>query len=224
MSIAEFVARLKRGSRLRPVVYSPAEYYYMQADVPSHLRGDLELEQLLEQLTVAAQAAAFDLQGDSYMNGFDLLDGSSSSNGSSSDWAHAPGLAARLRPADPEVVVTQQPRMWVSPAGAVSPTHYDTSHSFLIQLRGRKRMLFWSPDQLGGLYPYPETHLLRRRARLNVADPQWDKFPLASPEELGALEVILEPGDAIFFPSMWSHYTESLTPSVSVTMRLQAQQ
>jgi hypothetical protein len=122
--------------------------------------------------------------------------------------------------------------VWVSPAGAVSPLHYDTSHSFLLQVRmtltyspimssvcvslisvycriqphstqidkvtapparmwlwrykvisriqcttvsleallwfllqvrGHKRMLFISPEQLYRLYCYPDTHLLRRR-------------------------------------------------------------
>lgn len=32
---------------------------------------------------------------------------------------------------------TQAARVWVGPQGAVSPTHYDTSYSFLTQIRGR---------------------------------------------------------------------------------------
>ena len=32
---------------------------------------------------------------------------------------------------------TQAPRVWVGPRGAVSPTHWDRSHSFLVQIRGR---------------------------------------------------------------------------------------
>jgi len=36
------------------------------------------------------------------------------------------------------------------------------------------------------------------------------------------MEVILRPGDAVFFPAGWMHHTESLAESVSVTCRLEA--
>jgi hypothetical protein len=46
--------------------------------------------------------------------------------------------AAALEDDDAEsckLFFSQAPRVWVSPAGAVSPLHYDTSHSFLLQVR-----------------------------------------------------------------------------------------
>lgn len=106
------------------------------------------------------------------------------------------------------LALTQQPRLWVSPAGAVSPLHYDKSHSFLAQVAGMKRMLFFSRDQLHRLYCYPDTHLLRRRSRVNLVSPDLVRFPLFS--DVAALEVVLEPGDVCVFPSDWPHYTESL--------------
>jgi ribosomal protein L16 Arg81 hydroxylase len=96
----------------------------------------------------------------------------------------------------------------VSPAGAVSPLHYDTSTSFLVQVAGAKRMLFFSPDQLHRLYCYPDTHLLRRRSRVNVIAPDLTKFPLFA--DAAVLEIVLQPGDVVCFPSYWSHHTESL--------------
>lgn len=63
-------------------------------------------------------------------------------------------------------------------------------------------MLFWPPDQLPCLYCYPDTHLLRRRSRLNMHAP-WEeqarRFPLAA--RLAATEAVLEPGDVVVFPS-----------------------
>lgn len=112
---------------------------------------------------------------------------------------------------------SQAARAWVGPRGCVSPTHYDLSHSFLTQIRGRKRMLFWSPDQLPLLYFYPDTHLLRRRSRVNMHAPQAGRFPLFA--RAAAREALLEPGDVVFFPSRWAHYTESLDFSISVTCR-----
>jgi hypothetical protein len=118
--------------------------------------------------------------------------------------------AATVRP-------TQRPRLWASARGSVSPTHYDRDASVLVQVVGRKRMLLFDPDQLECLSPYPEQHLLRRRARVNLAAASAATTTLRS--RLEAVEVVLEPGDAVFFPPEWAHYTESLTPSMSVTTR-----
>lgn len=112
------------------------------------------------------------------------------------------------RPQQERVSVTQQTRLWVSPAGAVSPLHYDKSTSFLVQVAGVKRMLFFSPDQLHRLYCYSDTHILRRRSRVNVSAPDLRKHPLF--EGAAALEAVLQPGDVVCFPSFWAHYTESL--------------
>lgn len=61
-------------------------------------------------------------------------------------------------------------------------------------------MLFWSPDQLPCLYCYPDTHLLRRRSRVNVHAPlDAARFPLFT--RAAAAEALLEPGDVVFFPS-----------------------
>lgn len=49
------------------------------------------------------------------------------------------------------------------------------------------------------------------RSRVNVCQPDFGNHPLFS--GVGSLEVLLGPGDAVFFPSMWAHYTESLGDS-----------
>lgn len=103
--------------------------------------------------------------------------------------------------------LSQRPRLWVSPPGAVSPCHYDTSPSFLVQLRGAKRMLFFPPAQQPCLYPYPDTHLLRRRAAANLAHPDYAKHPLLA--RARAREAWLGLGDAVWFPPGWMHHTES---------------
>lgn len=51
-------------------------------------------------------------------------------------------------------------------------------------------MLFWRPDDLPLLEPYPDNHLMRRRCR-------------SAENETAALHATLHPGDAIFFPSRW---------------------
>ncbi|BDA42635.1 probable bifunctional peptidase and arginyl-hydroxylase JMJD5 [Coccomyxa sp. Obi] len=121
---------------------------------------------------------------------------------------------------DPEegMAVRQVARMWLSPQGAVSPLHYDGHTSFLTQIRGRKRLLLFPPSDLDRLQPYPSWHILRRRCRLDPAKPDLKRFPYFH-QQLTAMEAILEPGDTLFFPPRWAHYTESLDLSVSITYR-----
>jgi hypothetical protein len=79
-------------------------------------------------------------------------------------------------------------------------------------------MLFWPPTQLHALYCYPDSHLLRRRSRVDLSSPDPDRFPLFA--GAGALETILDPGDAVFFPGGWAHHTECCGGlSMSLTWR-----
>ena len=111
-------------------------------------------------------------------------------------------------------VPSQGPRLWACPAGAISPTHWDASPSFLAQLVGRKRMRLWTPADLPRLRPMPDGHPLRRRCR---HDPRTPTPPdsLVAP----AADVLLHPGDLLFFPPRWAHFTEALDASASATVR-----
>lgn len=123
----------------------------------------------------------------------------------------------------PDVVATQRERVWVSTAGSVSALHYDASHSVLLQVAGRKRMILFPPETLPTLGVYPLGHPLVRRARVDLSEARaranellFDDFwSLAALGATGAQEVVLEPGDACTFPPGWAHYTETLDCSGS---------
>jgi hypothetical protein len=171
----------------------PAECYYLQAALPEALMLDLGLTGLLAELAAAAPEAATGDCG-----------------------APRPGGGAALAPS-----ISQAPRLWVSAHGSVSPLHYDASHSLLFHVHGHaKRMLFFPPEQLPYLYLYPDTHLLRRRSRVNVAAPDLTRHPLFA--RTHALEAMLHPGDAVFFPPEWAHYTESLAHPAAAEQALGA--
>ena len=86
-----------------------------------------------------------------------------------------------------------------------------------MQVVGRKRLLFYRPEELDALYPYPNWHVLRRRMRFNPAAPNYKRFPKS--RDLAVTEAVLEPGDVLLFPAQWAHYTESLDWSLSLTWR-----
>jgi len=103
-------------------------------------------------------------------------------------------------------------RLWVSAPGTVSPLHFDATDSYLCQVRGRKRMLLWPAALLDQLRPYPPEHVLARRLQFDVTGgaPHADAH-----REVGApMEVVLQPGDVLYFPAQWAHYTEALPAHV----------
>ena len=113
--------------------------------------------------------------------------------------------------------VSQPPRLWLSAAGAESPMHFDRSSSFLAHVRGTKRMVFVPPNDLAALQPFPEGHLLARRTRFAATGGvQAEADRLA---QVPGLQVVLQPGDVVFFGPFWAHYTLSETQCVSVTCR-----
>ncbi|KAL1498886.1 hypothetical protein AB1Y20_013410 [Prymnesium parvum] len=116
----------------------------------------------------------------------------------------------------------QPPRLWVSGAGAITPLHFDISSSYLAQVRGTKRLIFYPPEAMDGLYPYPIDHPLSRRSRVGLytdREERHERFPLFSQIESLAMEVTLEEGDCVFFPAFWSHHVESLSLSFSIGCR-----
>lgn len=138
-------------------------------------------------------------------------------------------LLEPLAAAKPGIAVTQLERVWVSTKGSVSALHYDASHSVLVQVCGRKRMIFFPPPMLPMLGIYPLGHPLHRRARLDISEERsfanaklfcdfWAALSSEDPDYV-PVEVVLEPGDACTFPPGWAHYTESLDYSVSHTFR-----
>ncbi|MCA9488397.1 MAG: cupin-like domain-containing protein [Myxococcales bacterium] len=100
------------------------------------------------------------------------------------------------------------PRLWVGPAGTVTPLHHDQSSGWLVQLVGRKRMWMASPLEV---------------ALLTTTDGLFNTVDARSPptgevEEVRFATFELEPGDAVLIPVGWWHQVEALTPSISVSM------
>lgn len=96
--------------------------------------------------------------------------------------------------------IAQVPRLFISPSGAISPLHYDTASSFLVQISGRKRLIFYPPEDIPSLYIHSNYSYLRRRSKVDPANPNLKKFPKYG--RLKGLQAVLEPGDVLWFPGM----------------------
>jgi len=86
--------------------------------------------------------------------------------------------------------------------------HCDVGSSVFMMVQGRKRWVFFPPEDTPYLYPIPQPHNVAFNVGVDVWHPDFERAPLFA--RARGQEVILEPGDVLFFPSMWWHAVQNL--------------
>ena len=93
--------------------------------------------------------------------------------------------------------------------------HRDTSHGFLGQVSGTKRVLLCSPDQAAKVYP-ERAYNLFQSCQIKIWRPDYARFPLSA--GLSTLELLLYPGELLVIPVGWFHEMYCSEPVMSVSM------
>ena len=110
---------------------------------------------------------------------------------------------------------------WMGGAGARTGWHYDYDYSFnvLCHLKGEKRVYLASPTESKHLYPSTDRFdpgaIL---SSVNFWEPDNSTYPLY--RNIQVEEVNVRPGDAFFIPAGYWHAVESLSTSISVSVRM----
>ncbi|KQN34831.1 hypothetical protein ASG37_16095 [Sphingomonas sp. Leaf407] len=131
--------------------------------------------------------------------------------GSAPTAQHLPGFAEAhpmplARPDGP-------PRIWVGNKTRVA-AHYDVSDNVAVVAMGRRRFTLFPPAATPDLYvgPLDVTIAGQPVSMVDLAAPDLERYPRFAHAMEQALSVVLEPGDAIFVPTLWWHAVEALDP------------
>jgi hypothetical protein len=104
------------------------------------------------------------------------------------------------------------PRIWMGNA-ITTPAHIDESNNIACVVAGKRRFTVLPPEQAANLYlgPVDFTPTGSPISMVDFAQPDFKRFPKFK-EALAAAQVAeLEPGDAIYIPTLWWHHVKSLT-------------
>lgn len=102
-------------------------------------------------------------------------------------------------------------RIWLGNQHRVA-AHYDVLENIAVVGAGRRRFILFPPEQLPNLYvgPIDFTPAGQPVSMVDLENPDLERFPRFEEAAAHGLQAVLEPGDAIYIPSMWWHHVEGL--------------
>ena len=189
-AIRSYLSRLDRGARVRTFVGEPDMrgrfFYKPRFDGFNFGVADAAFSQLLAILADNGEARHV------YM-------------GSTPTDEILPGFAGE----NPLELVSDKPtgpRIWIGNASVIAP-HFDESDNIACVVSGRRRFTLFPPDQVANLYPGPidTTVAGQPTSMVELAHPDFERFPRFRDALEHALIADLEPGDAIYIPALWWH-------------------
>ncbi|MGO4222176.1 cupin-like domain-containing protein [Lysobacter sp. TAF61] len=105
------------------------------------------------------------------------------------------------------------PSIWIGNR-VIASCHYDALNNIACCAVGRRRFTLFPPGQIDNLYPGPlePTPGGQAVSVVDFADPDFERYPRFRDALEAGQSAVLEPGDAIFIPSLWWHHVQGLEP------------
>lgn len=94
------------------------------------------------------------------------------------------------------------------------PAHWDLPRNIAGVVMGRRRFTLFPIEQIPNLYigPIDRTPAGQPCSLVDFYNPDTDQFPKFSEAARHAVTAELDPGDALYIPSLWVHHVENLSP------------
>ena len=101
-------------------------------------------------------------------------------------------------------------KIWLG-TESVAAAHFDQPDNIACCVAGRRRFTLFAPEHIHHLYPGPlhPTPGGQVVTMANLQKPDFDRFPKLGKALEAAVVVDMEPGDALYYPSMWWHEVEA---------------
>lgn len=96
--------------------------------------------------------------------------------------------------------------LWLGNQSLIA-AHFDFPNNFACNLSGTRVVTLFPPEQVDNLYigPLDFNPAGPAISLVNPDAPDFDKYPKYQQAIAASIEVVLEPGDVLFIPSMWWH-------------------
>jgi len=103
--------------------------------------------------------------------------------------------------------------IWIGNRSRIA-AHHDVPDNLACVAAGRRRVTLFAPEQVGNLHvgPLDFTPAGQAVSLVDFAVPDLERFPRFDEALAHAQVAELEPGDAVFIPSLWWHHMEGLEP------------
>ena len=107
--------------------------------------------------------------------------------------------------------ISAPPSIWIGNR-VIASCHYDAPNNIACCAVGRRRFTLFPPEQIVNLYPGPlePTPGGQAVSVVDFANPDFERHPRFREALAAGQSALLEPGDAVFIPSMWWHHVEAL--------------
>lgn len=106
-------------------------------------------------------------------------------------------------------------KIWIGPAGTVTPLHCDYDDNLLAQVWGTKRILLFPPHHAENLYLW-ESNPVLFGSRFDPEAPDFSRFPLA--RAVKGCQCVLRAGEMLYLPAGWFHHVRAMSFSLSSNM------
>ena len=175
------------------------------------MRGRFHYNDAVDGFNFTGTREPFDTVLDDTMSGEDSI-----YIGSTDIGAYFPGFTAKngfdLNAIHPMLTAQRGlASLWIGNR-TTATTHYDFSHNIAVCAAGRRRFTLFPSDQVANLYPGPldPTPAGQVVSMVDLAQPDFARYPRFVDALAHAQVAELAPGDAIVYPAMWWHNVEAL--------------